>query len=234
MEDKMGFLLVREGVRGWEGKRGVFLVLPQNDLGVGLNNGEAPSGPKLRGVARKTDVFRGGVLGTGGVSDTGEEGKRGVDIDTLDAKTGKESERALCRRGMVASLAGTCAMVLEMYPSSEDRSVGALAPCCQHPGFCDRRSARFSFFSCSKSAIRSSASFESLGRVAVLVRAHSGTIKFLTGFTGACAECGMMKGDWVSDPERHIGLEGDDLGRKSKELVVISDDAGSKSERMVR
>lgn len=85
------------------------------------------------------------------------------------------------------------------------------------------------------SAIRSSTSFESLGLVAVLVRAHSGTTKFLTGFTGACAECGMAKEDCDSDAERHIGLGGDDLGRKSKELVAISNDTlESKSDRTVR
>lgn len=84
------------------------------------------------------------------------------------------------------------------------------------------------------SAIRSSTSFESLGRVAVLVRAHSGTTKFLTGFTGACTECGMAE-DCDSDAERHIGLGGDDLGRKSKELVAISNDTlESKSDRTVR
>lgn len=202
-------------------------MLPHNDLGVGLNSGEAPSDARLRGVARKTDVFLGGVLGTGGVSDTGEEGKRGDDIDTSDAKTGNESEITLWRRGTVASLTGTCAIALETYPSSEDKFVAVLV--------CVRRPARFSFFSCSMSAIRSSASFESLGRVAVLVRAHSGTTKFLTGFICACAECGMAKEDWDSDAERHIGLEGDNLGRKSEELVAISDGTlESKSERIVR
>lgn len=132
--EKATFLPVREGVQGWEGNCGVFALLPQSDLGVGLNSGEAPSGPRLRGVARRTDVFRGGVLGTGGVSDTGEEGAKGDDIDTSDANTGNESERALCRRGMVTSLTGACTIVLEIYPSSADSSVGALAPCCQHPG----------------------------------------------------------------------------------------------------
>jgi len=68
-------------------------VLPQSAFGVGLNSGEAPSGATLRGVERKTDVFRGGVLGTGGFSDTGEEGMD--EIDTSDANTGKEDERAL-------------------------------------------------------------------------------------------------------------------------------------------
>jgi hypothetical protein len=40
----------------------------------------------------------------------------GRDIDASDAKTGKESARALCRRGMVASLTGACTIVLEIYP----------------------------------------------------------------------------------------------------------------------
>jgi hypothetical protein len=45
----------------------------------------------------------------------------------------------------------------------------------------------------------------------------------------------MAKEDCDSDTERHIGLEGDDLGRKIEELVAISNDTlESKSERMVR
>jgi hypothetical protein len=45
----------------------------------------------------------------------------------------------------------------------------------------------------------------------------------------------MAKEDCDSDAERHIGLGGDDLGRKSKELVAISNDTlESKSDRTVR
>jgi hypothetical protein len=104
-------------------------VLPQSEFGVGLNSGEAPSGATLRGVARKADVFRGGVLGARGFSDTGDEGERGDEIDTSDANTGKESERALCGHDVIFSLTGSYPDGPKMFLSSEGSSILACTQC---------------------------------------------------------------------------------------------------------
>jgi hypothetical protein len=86
------------------------------------------------------------------------------------------------------------------------------------------------------SARRSSASFESLGWVTVLVRAHSGMMKCFMGLTGArTSGGGLAKEAWDSDAERNISLEGDDLMRVNEVLVDVENGTlGSQSDRAVR
>lgn len=200
------------------GERGVNVtrVRERVAMGVlGVNNDSAswPDGvnseqePDLLGVRYSADGgekgFLGGVLGTeGGAScryDWG--GDDGIGSTASEANTGREGNGGGAKGALRGALGDECSV----------RGVGAFATTSSssssssedslHGWFAPRIRLRFAFaasrrlsdtcaFLASRSTCcRAKASSDSLGCVAVVVRAHAGTTKFLRGFcVGAVVE----------------------------------------------
>lgn len=182
-------------------------------LGVlGVNNGPGawPDGvnseqePDLLGVRCCGDPeevgFLGGVLGTmRGASwryDCG--GDDGMGPTVSDANTGREGNGGGGRGALGTTLDGGCTVrnfasfATASSSSSEDSLEGCSVPwsCLRFDFAASRRLDDACAFLASRSARwRASASSDSRGSIAVLVRAHAGMTKFLRGFfSGAAVE----------------------------------------------